>query len=102
MTLTWFSDLISGRTTTFADAISVDGCSAAADSRSDQSALFATGYSTDHSAGASTSSCRQFVTMFLPKAAAVFVAVPNTTAMSMGDVVVAVPVAAALRRRWNS
>ena len=75
---------------------------AAADCRSDQSTLFATGYSTDHSAGANTSSRRKFVTMFLPKAAAVFVAIPNTTAMSMGDVVVAMPIAAALRRRWNS
>ena len=47
------------------------------------------------SAGARATCRRQLVPMFLPEAATMFVAIPDTTVVSMGNVTVPVSVSAA-------
>jgi hypothetical protein len=91
-----FLDLISSRTASFTNAIGVNGRAATAHSRPNQSAFLAPSNSADDSTGARAAGSRQLISMLLPEAASMFVTIPNTTAMSMGNVAVTMSVAATL------
>ena len=86
---------VASGTPALANTVRVDRGASTARKSPNRGALTASGYSTNGCAHASSSSGRQLVTMFLPKASPMFVAVADATVMRVTNVAVTVPVPAA-------
>ena len=81
-----YQQSITSASSTLANAVGVNGCTATASESADSSAFLPPGDAADKSTRANPSRSSQFIAMFLPETSAVLVAIADACVVRVGDI----------------